>query len=123
MANDSLSPQFEVFAENHQRKLENWRRTLQALREHGRTAVVWGAGSKGVTFLNALGTGDLIRYVVDLNPRKQGRFIAGTGQEIVAPEFLQGRAVDCVILMNPIYEKEVRERLRSLDLHPDLLLA
>ncbi len=123
MANDLLSPHFEAFAEQHHRKLEDWRRTLQELREQGRTVVVWGAGSKGVTFLNALGANDLIRYVVDLNPRKQGRFIAGTGQEIVPPEFLQGGAVDCVILMNPIYEKEVRERLRSLDLHPELLLA
>jgi hypothetical protein len=123
MANNSLPPQFEAFPEKHRRKLEEWRGRLQRLREQGRSAIVWGAGSKGVTFLNALQPGDLIRYVVDLNPRKQGRFIAGTGQEIVPPEFLKGRAVDCVILMNPIYEKEVRERLRSLDLHPELLLA
>jgi len=123
MANDSLAPDFAAFAENHSRKLAAWRRRLQELREQGRTAVVWGAGSKGVTFLNAVGAGDLVRYVVDLNPRKQGRFVAGAGQEIVPPSFLKGRGIDVVILMNPIYEKEVRELLTSLDLHPELVLA
>jgi len=123
MGNESLSPAFEAFAESHSRKLAAWRHKLEELREQGRTAVVWGAGSKGVTFLNAVGAGVLVRYVVDLNPRKHGRFIAGGGQEIVPPSFLKGREIDAVILMNPIYEKEVRELLGSLDLHPELLLA
>jgi hypothetical protein len=123
MENESLTADFSTFAENYRGKLESWRRKLDDLRVHGRTAVVWGAGSKGVTFLNAVGAGDLIRYVVDLNPRKHGRFVAGSGQEIVPPDFLRDRGVDVVILMNPIYEKEVRELLGSLDLHPELLLA
>jgi FlaA1/EpsC-like NDP-sugar epimerase len=123
MDGNPLIGDLAAFAESHRLKLAEWRRKLGQLREQGRSAVVWGAGSKGVTFLNAVQAGDLIHYVVDLNPRKHGRFIAGAGQEIVPPHFLKGRPVDVIILMNPVYEKEVRELVSSLDLHPEFLLA
>ena len=80
MEDNPLIGDLAAFAEAHRRKLEEWRRKLDRLREQGRSAVVWGAGSKGVTFLNAVQADDLIRYVVDLNPRKQGRFVAGAGR-------------------------------------------
>jgi hypothetical protein len=123
MDDNPLIGDLAVFAEGHKSKLGEWREKLDELRRQGRSAVVWGAGSKGVTFLNAVQAGDLIRYVVDLNPRKHGRFIAGAGQEIVPPDFLKDRKVDVIILMNRVYEKEVRELVRSLDLHPEFLLA
>jgi hypothetical protein len=122
METESLED-FSGFAESHRTKLDFWRRKLQDLREQGRTAVVWGAGSKGVTFLNAVEGAGLVRYVVDLNPRKQGRFVAGSGQQIVPPGFLKEHRPDVIILMNPVYEKEVRELVGSLDLRPEFLLA
>jgi hypothetical protein len=123
MDTNSIFEDLVAFGGSYETKLESWRRKLRDLHAQGCTAVVWGAGSKGVTFLNAVQAGDAVRYVVDLNPRKHGRFVAGTGQEIVPPEFLKQHRPDVVILMNRIYEKEVRELVSSLDLHPDFLFA
>ena len=67
--------------------VDAWRTRIAAWEQEGRRIVIWGAGTKGVTFLNVLGLfHDTVEYVVDLHPRKQGRFIPVTGQEIIAPE-------------------------------------
>lgn len=68
--------------------METWNGNLSRLFEKGSRIVLWGAGAKGVTFLNTQKAGRQIEYVVDINPRKQGMYVAGTGQRIVAPEFL-----------------------------------
>ncbi len=64
----------------------------QALLADGDDTALWGAGAKGVTFLNAVAGGGGIDLVVDLNPRKQGRFLPGTGQKVVSPEQLRDRS-------------------------------
>ena len=82
----------------------------------GQRVVVWGGGAKGVTFLNTLKTQDQIEYVVDINPRKQGRYVPGTGQQIVPPEFLRDYQPDVVIVMNPIYKSEIEQIIKGLGL-------
>lgn len=111
------------FAGRYQKKMETWRRRLDEIHRAGQRVVVWGAGSKGVTFLNVLRTEDLIQYVVDINPRKHGKYIAGTGQRIVGPEFMKEYRPDVVILMNPIYRREVRHSLAQLDVRAKLVIA
>ncbi len=100
---------------------EGWRQRLGALAARGGRAVVWGAGSKGVSFLTNVGLNEEIDYAVDVNPYKTGKFMAGTGQEIVGPEFLVGYKPDLVVAMNPIYLTEIREQLDQLGLHPELI--
>jgi SAM-dependent methyltransferase len=112
-----------VFAEQYRSKREDWRRMLAGMAGAGRRALVWGAGSKGVTFLNALAVRDQVRYVVDVNPRKQGMYVAGTGQQIVPPEFLRDHPADVVIVMNPIYLAEIQQITHSLGLTPQLIVA
>ena len=85
-------------------------RWQQRLRQHalaGKVAV-WGAGAKGVTFCNlADPDGRLVDCVVDLNPAKQGRSIAGTGHPIVAPAQLPQRGVRVALVLNPNYHSEI----------------
>jgi ABC-type Fe3+-hydroxamate transport system substrate-binding protein len=59
--------------------------------------------------------------VVDLNPRKQGMYVAGTGQKIVPPEFLRDYQPDVIFVMNHIYENEIRQLTADLGLNPELL--
>jgi len=103
------------FATKYQNKIEMYRRKLENIKSRGQRAVVWGAGSKGVTFLNTLKNLQ-IEYVVDINPRKQGMYIPGTGQKIVPPEFLRDYQPDIIIVMNPIYKSEIRQLAKNLDL-------
>lgn len=92
------------------------------LRE-GLRPVVWGGGSKGITFLNSVPAARQIEYVVDINPHKQGLFVPGTGQRFVAPDFLREYRPGVVVLMNAIYRDEVRSRLAELGLEPEIFPA
>ncbi|MBT9314439.1 class I SAM-dependent methyltransferase [Leptothoe spongobia] len=109
-----------TFATKFRSKVTTWQHELEKSLAQGHRVVVWGAGSKGVTFLNILKTQSRIDYVVDINPRKQGMYIAGTGQRIVSPEFLQDYQPDVVLIMNSIYKHEIQQTLESLGLNPEL---
>ncbi|GAB63294.1 MAG: methyltransferase domain-containing protein [Candidatus Jettenia sp.] len=104
-------------------KLEEWENTLQHIEQNNEGTVIWGAGSKSVSFLNILNIKDQITYVVDINPRKRGCYIPGTGQKIILPEELKNHIPDNVIVMNPLYKQEIQQQLNSLGLNPKLLFA
>ncbi len=118
-----LAAQVERFANNSQVKLTRWKDQLNSLREHGKRAVLWGAGSKGISFLNMLHVENEIEYIVDINPRKHGKFVTGAGQQIVSPEFLADYRPDTIIVMNPIYREEIQGMAGKIGLHVDLLTA
>jgi hypothetical protein len=100
-----------------------WRGWIDRLRRAGRSTVLWGGGSKGVSFLTTLRVRQGIDYAVDINPRRHGTFIAGTGQEIVAPEFLQRYQPDLVIVMSPIYLPEITAQLDAMGVRPNCLIT
>lgn len=119
---DELTTLVTRFAAAYRAKLDRWRATLDALRRDGRRAVLWGAGSKGVSFVNALRAGDAIDALIDLNPHKHGRFVPGTGHEVRAPASLAARPPDAVIVMNPLYADEIAAALRALGVAAELLV-
>lgn len=106
------------------RNMSFWQERLATMYKNGATAAVWGSGSKGVTFLNALNAPlEVIPWVVDINPRKHGRYIPGAAQRVIPPEELLSHACDSVIVMNPIYIEEISRTLQSLDIQCELLTA
>jgi SAM-dependent methyltransferase len=100
-----------------------WRAMVEERRARGGRVAVWGSGSKGVSFLGAIGAGaaEAVSCVVDINPHRQGRFMVGTGHPIVAPAALREAAPATVVVMNPIYRREVADLLGGLGLEPELL--
>jgi hypothetical protein len=89
----------------------DWRRRAESLADRGK-CVVWGAGAKGVAFLNQIDPdGEVVHAVVDLNPRKQGRYVPGTGHAIIAPQRLQEIRPRTVLVANSNYLEEIREAL------------
>ncbi|MBX3357070.1 MAG: methyltransferase domain-containing protein [Phycisphaeraceae bacterium] len=115
------------FSERYREKLTQWVGVLDNLRRSSRRGVLWGAGSKGVTFLNvAAGPADQdnpFQHIVDINPRKHGCFVAGTGQQIVAPEALREIRPAVVVIMNPAYRDEIASQLRSLGVDAEVMVA
>lgn len=109
------------FPKKFQGKLSTWQNRLREIRENRQRAVLWGSGSKGVAFLTTLKIFDEIRYVVDINPYRQGTYMAGTGQEIVAPDFLSKYKPDVMIVMNSIYVNEIKEDLKRMHLAPEIM--
>jgi SAM-dependent methyltransferase len=109
------------FRHNLLDRLQAWRRKIAGLKGEGARIVIWGAGSKCVAFLTSLGLTGEIEYAVDINPRKRGTFLAGSGKEIVGPQFLKEYQPDAVLVMNPIYMDEIAGLLRKLDVEAVLL--
>lgn len=72
---------------------------LQAKRE-GRTVAAYGAAAKGNTLLNYAGVrSDLVSFVVDRNPAKQGKFLPGSRIPIVSEDWLKERKPDHVVIL------------------------
>lgn len=113
---DALSEAVDNFEQSYRATLQAWRsQVTEVVADDGRV-VIWGAGSKGVAYLTSLSIQDEIQYAVDINPHKQGMFMAGTGQEIVAPDFLATYRPDLVVIMNPVYLEEILRDIERLGL-------
>ncbi len=118
---DRVAKQVQQFANAARSSIQRWVRRLEEAAAAGERVVVWAASSKGVSFLTTLDAGTTVSHVVDINPYKHGKFMPGTGQEIVPPEALRDLRPDLVIVMNPIYLDEIRADLDRLELAPDVV--
>ena len=110
-----------LFVKRSRAKLESWKHRLEEIQCDRRRAVIWGSGSKCVAFLSTLCVRDEIEYVVDINPHRHGKFLAGSGKKIWPPESLREYKPDTVIVMNPIYAEEIRRDLHRMGLSPELV--
>ncbi len=110
---NGLADGIETFTHNAARMVESWQSLVRQMARDGQRIAVWGSGSKGVAFLGAVGATDEVEYVVDINPYRQGKYMCGTGHEIVGPEYLKQVKPDVVIAMNPMYEGEIRRDLEQ----------
>lgn len=80
-------------------------------------SVIWGGASKGVIFaIHMLRHSASVEAIVDINPSKQGKFVAVTGIQVESPEEMLKRFA-CpldIIVMNPNYLTEIREQTGNL---------
>jgi SAM-dependent methyltransferase len=107
---------YSSFSARFAERVAQWRQRIDELRSGRRHVVIWGAGAKGVMFLNLLrvATGAGVDWVVDINPRKHGHFVPLMGQRIVGPDRLMQNPPDLVVVMNPEYEREVRSMIDDM---------
>lgn len=69
-------------------------------RHDGKTVGAYGAAAKGNTLLNYAGVKpDLLPFVCDAAPSKQGRFLPGSHVPIVAPEEMAQRRPDVILVL------------------------
>ena len=117
-----LEAQVDTFVARVEADCAQWRRWIREQAGAGKRVVLWGGGSKAVTFLNTLGIVDEIEMAVDINAKKRDTYLAGSGQRIVTPDALQTYPPDVVIAMNPIYREEIANDLRAMALTPELVM-
>ena len=120
---DELARDVQHFRRTFAATRDRWRDTLAAARADGRRVAVWGAGSKGVAFLTALAVEGEVAYAVDVNPHKQGKYLAGTGHRVVGPDDLADEPPQLVVAMNSIYLPEIRRELDARGLTATELLG
>jgi len=110
----------ERFASTVSAQLTAWRHAIDVWAERGANVALWGAGSKAAGFLAGIGDAPVITAIVDINPRKQGLYQAGSGQPIVSPASLADDPPDIMVVMNPIYRQEIAQGLANAGLHPEI---
>jgi SAM-dependent methyltransferase len=82
-------------------------------KRNGRKVAAYGAAAKGNTLLNYAGIRpDLIRFVVDRNPVKQGKYLPGSRIPIAGEERLLAEQPDVVVVLPWNLREEI---LRQLD--------
>ncbi len=88
---------------------------LQTAQAAGRTVVAYGAAAKGNTLLNTCGIGtDLIGYVVDRNPHKQGLYLPGSRLPIHAPDRIFETKPDYVLILPWNLKDEIVAMMRGV---------
>lgn len=102
-------------------QIAKWRGVVESAKAEGKSIALWGSGSKAVSFLTTLGVGEKIDTVTDINPYRHNYFMPITAQRIVAPAELTHIQPDLVIVMNRVYEEEIRADLARMSLQPDLM--
>ncbi|MDF2368199.1 class I SAM-dependent methyltransferase [Sneathiella sp.] len=73
---------------------------LQTAKADGKKVAAYGAAAKGNTLLNYCGVGpELIEFVVDRNPEKQGTLLPGSHIPVFAPESIWDEKPDYVLIL------------------------
>lgn len=79
---------------------------------NGKKVGAYGAAAKGNTLLNFAGVRpDLLPWVVDRNPAKQGKFLPGSRIPIVAEEHLRAERPDYILILPWNLRDEVTKQL------------
>ena len=80
--------------------------------------VIWGAGAKGITFVNALDPDrQYIDYLVDINMKKQDKYCAGSGHIIKGKNWINKNETTTIFVMNSNYLTEIKNELTDYNVN------
>ena len=102
---------YERFAERALKIKKDLHETLATCVQKGQQVAGYGAPAKGNTLLGFLDIGpELLPYIVDRSPLKQGLYTPGTHIPVVAPERLLADQPDYVLLLAWNFVDEIMEQ-------------
>jgi SAM-dependent methyltransferase len=99
-----------------QEKAETIKRDLLAFliekKENRKKVAGYGAAAKGNTLFNFCGVGkDLVPFVVDASPHKQGKLLPGSHIPVVSEQHLMDNRPDFILIIPWNIETEIRQQL------------
>jgi methylation protein EvaC len=102
---------YETFAKNCEKNKQEFVKLLSQLKSEGKRVVGYAATSKSTTVLNYCGVGpDLIEYICDTTPIKQGKFSPGMHIPIKPYEEFKKDKPDYAILFAWNHAAEIMEK-------------
>ena len=106
---------YRDFQEHAEKVKNDFLRFLIEKKSQGKLVVGYGAAAKGNTLLNFAGVkSDLIKYVVDRSPHKQGKFMPGSRIPIVSEDRLASDKPDFVVIFPWNLSDEIVDQLKNL---------
>ena len=106
---------YRGFQEHAEKVKNDFLRFLIDKKMEGKLVVGYGAAAKGNTLLNFAGVKcDLIKFVVDRSPHKQGKFMPGSRIPIVSEDQLKVEAPDYVVIFPWNLSGEIADQLKNL---------
>ena len=109
---------YRGFQEHAEKVKNDFLRFLIEKKNEGKVVVGYGAAAKGNTLLNFAGVkSDLIKYVVDRSPHKQGKFMPGSRIPIVSEGRLASDKPDFIVVFPWNLSDEIADQLRYLSLN------
>jgi hypothetical protein len=84
-------------------------------KQQEKTIAAYGAAAKGNTLLNYAGIRpDLVPFVVDKNPAKQGKYLPGSRIPILAPDILDEKRPDYLVILPWNIADEIKQQNEGL---------
>ena len=106
---------YRGFQEHAEKIKNNFLKFLIEKKDDGKLVVGYGAAAKGNTLLNFAGVkSDLIKYVVDRSPHKQGKYMPGSRIPIVSEDRLMSDKPDFVVIFPWNLSDEIAHQLKYL---------
>lgn len=103
---------FDHFQKQAEEVKDNFLEFLLNAKKSGKKVVAYGAAAKGNTLMNYAGVkSDLIQFVVDKNPAKQGKYMPGSRIPIVAEEMIEQHQPDYVVILPWNIQEEIKSQL------------
>lgn len=104
---------------NFSKKVEKIKKELMTLiyklKKEGKIISGYGAPAKGNTLLNYFGIGpEILDYIVDTTPSKQGKFTPGTHIKVVHPEILISTPPDYLLLLSWNYRDAILDKEKTI---------
>jgi len=102
---------FDIFRINIEKSRKNILAELNTLKQRGALVAGYGATSKSTTILNFCGIGpDLVEFICDTTPLKQGKLSPGMHIPVVSHEFFQQNPPDVSILFAWNHGREIMSK-------------
>jgi SAM-dependent methyltransferase len=109
---------YSSFAERVKERKRDLLSFLIAAKRDGAVVAAYGAAAKGNTLLCYCGVStDLVNYVVDRSPHKQGMYLPGSRLPILAPDALCETRPDYLLILAWNLKDEVMEQMAYLREH------
>lgn len=105
---------FQGFAHQVQDLRAHLNTLLRDAKARGASIAAYGAAAKGTILLNSFEIGpDLLDFVVDRNPHKQGLYVPGVKLPIKAPETLDRQPPDLLLVLAWNHKDEIMRQLSA----------
>jgi len=102
---------YRDFGRRVRRVQDQLRYLLEALKGGGNRIAAYGAAAKGTILLNSSGIGaDVIDFVADMSPQKQGMYLPGVRLPITPPERILEEMPDYVLLLAWNFKDEIMKQ-------------